>query len=246
MPEWFEDEEFWRTSASSMFGDPLWQVAPGDVDGVIELAGIAPPARVLDLGCGPGRHALELARRGFRVTGVDLSEYLLGEARRRAQESGLAIDLIQQDMREFRGSQEFECALNLFTSFGFFQDPADDRRVVENVFRALVSGGAFVLDTMGKEILARIFQRRDWREHEGELWLYERTVRDDWSWMENRWIVVRDGARKEFAIGHRLFSAAELSSLMLSCGFRRVDAYGDFEGAAYDHNARRLVIVARK
>lgn len=152
-----------------MFGDPHWQAAPGDVEGVIELTGIAPPARVLDLACAPGRHALELARRGFRVTGVDLSTYLLNEARRRAREAGLTVEFIEQDMRDFRRSGEFACALNLFTSFGFFQDPADDRRVVENVFHALEDGGAFVLDTVGKEILSRIFRMRDWRELDEEL-----------------------------------------------------------------------------
>ncbi len=246
MPEWFEDDEFWRTTAPSMFGDQMWQAAPGDVDGVVELAGIAPPARVLDLACGPGRHTLELARRGFRVTGVDLSKFLLDEARRRAQEAGLAVEFIQQDMRHFQGNGEFDCALNLFTSFGFFRDPADDRRVVENAFRALKGGGVFVLDSMGKEILARIFNPRDWREHDEELWLYERKVQEDWSWIENRWIVVRGGVRKEFRISHRLYSAAELSRLMLECGFKRVEAYGDFQGAPYDQDARRLVAVARR
>ncbi len=246
MADWFEDDEFWRTSAPSMFGDPLWQAAPADVEGVIELAGIAAPAQVLDLGCGPGRHTLELARRGFRVTGVDLSKFLLDEARRRAREAGLAVEFVERDMREFRWDGEFDCALNLFTSFGFFEDPADDRRVVENVFHALKSGGAFVLDTLGKEILARVFKSRDWREHDGEFWLYERTVQNDWSWMENRWIVVREGVQKEFRISHRIFSAAELSRLMLECGFERVDAYGDFAGSPYDQDARRLVVVARK
>ncbi len=246
MPEWFEDDQFWQTTAPSMFGDRLWQAAPGDVDGLIELTGIAPPARVLDLACGPGRHALELAQRGFRVTGVDLSKHLLSEARRRAREAGLTIEFIEQDMREFQAAGDFACAVNLFTSFGFFQDPADDRRVVENVYRALEVEGAFVLDTMGKEILSRIFQTRDWREHDGELWLYERTVREDWSWIENRWIVVRDGVQKEFKISHRLYSATELSRLMLEAGFKTVDAYGDFAGTPYDHHARRLVVVARK
>lgn len=171
---------------------------------------------------------------------------MLSEARRRAQEAGLAIEFVERDMREFRRSGEFDCALNLYTSFGFFEDPADDRRVVENAFQALTSGGAFVVDTMGKEILARVFKRRDWREHDGELWLYERTVQDDWSWMENRWILVRDGVRKEFRISHRIYSAAELSRLMLECGFERVDTYGDFAGSPYDPDARRLVVAARK
>ena len=64
--------------------------------------------------------------------------------------------------------------------------------------------------------------------------------------MENRWILIRDGERKEFELSHRLYSAAELTGLLEECGFSRTEAYGDLEGSAYDHEASRLVVIGRK
>ncbi len=136
--------------------------------------------------------------------------------------------------------------VNLFTSFGYFEDPEEDRQVATNVYRSLKSGGAFLIDMMGKEILARVFRKRDWDEENGVLILEERKITKNWSWMESRWIIFADNNRAEVNFSHRIYSAMELASLLTECGFAHVDAYGDLEGRAYDHLARRLVAVARK
>jgi hypothetical protein len=78
------------------------------------------------------------------------------------------------------------------------------------------------------------------------LWLYERRVEAAWSWMVNRWIRIADGERREFDLSHRLFSATELESLMLECGFGSARSYGDLAASPYDQNASRLVVVGRK
>jgi len=114
------------------------------------------------------------------------------------------------------------------------------------VYRSLKSGGVFLIDIMGKEILARIFCERDWHEENGMLILQERKITKNWSWMENRWIMLKDGKRTEFKVTHRLYSAVELASLFTECGFRHINTYGDLSGSAYDHTARRLVMVAHK
>jgi SAM-dependent methyltransferase len=149
-------------------------------------------------------------------------------------------------MRTFCRPDAFDAVVNLFTSFGYFEDPEDDRRVAMNVYRSLKPGGVFLMDIMGKGILARIFRERDWYEEDGVLILQERKITKNWSWMENRWIIFVDNNRTELNLSHRIYSAVELTSLLAGCGFAHVEAYGDLEGSAYDHLARRLVVVAHK
>lgn len=246
MTVWHEQDSFWETVP--MFSQQLWEIAPKEVDSVVSILGIETGAAVLDLPCGVGRHSLELARRGYRVTGVDRTAAYLCEAGEKAAAEGLELELVQADMREFVRPGAFDAALNLYTSFGYFEDPAEDRRVAENFYRSLKPGGALIMEMMGKEVLARIFLPRDWQElPDGSLFLQERKVTDDWSWMENRWILVKDGQRKEFAVGHRIYDGAGLKALLLDVGFESVTLYGGrIEQSPYDNAAQRLMAVARK
>jgi SAM-dependent methyltransferase len=252
MKPWHDRDEFWESTAASMFSERIIAAAPQDVENLVALLGIEPrmqhpAARVLDLCCGVGRHSIELARLGFQVTGVDRTQAYLDRAAARAEEEGLAIEYVCADMRAFCREGAYDAVVNLYTAFGYFEDIEEDRQVVRNVWRSLAPGGVFVLELMGKEVLARIYQARDWAELEdGSLMLQERTIARDWSWMENRWILIRDGERTEFQLGHRVYSAAELKGLLAECGFAQTNAYGGLDGAPYDQAARRLVVVGRK
>lgn len=243
---WHEQDAFWETVAPVLFVQRRWSDAPVEVEQVVYLLGLGSGAHVLDLCCGVGRHSLELARRGFQVTGVDRTRLYLDRASRRAEAEGLKVEFVQSDMRTFCRPDAFDAVVNLFTSFGYFEDPEDDRQVAMNVYRSLKSGGAFLIDIVGKEVLARIFRERDWYEENGLLVLQERKVSKNWSWMESRWIMFKDNNRAELNLSHRIYSAVELASLLAECGFAHIDAYGNLEGIAYDHLARRLVVVARK
>jgi len=246
MKPWHEDDAFWRDNAPVMFGEGRWAAAPEEVDQVVVLGDIQPGAHVLDLCCGVGRHSLELARRGCRVTGVDRTADYLATARRRAEEEGLDVEWVEADMRAFSRPEAFDAVINLLTSFGYFEDQEDDRRVVENVLRSLRPEGVLVMEMMGKEVLARIWRSRDWQEDDGVIILRERRVTRGWSWMENRWILLRGSERTEYKVGHRLYAATELIELLTGVGFFTVEAYGGLDGSPYDHTARRLVVVARK
>ena len=246
MKTWHEDDGFWQTMATVMFTERSWAAVPVQVDQIIRLLGIGPEAAILDLCCGPGRHSLELARRGFRVTGVDRTAAYLARARKVAEKEDLHIELVQDDMRRFSRANAFDVAMLMFTSFGYFRDPAENRQVLVNVCRSLKEQGALILDTMGKEVLARIFRERDWQEYEDAFLLEERRVVDNWSWIENRWILLRGQEQQEFKLSHWVYSATELSAMLRDGGFRSVDVYGDLEGSPYDHAAKRLVAVAHK
>jgi SAM-dependent methyltransferase len=245
MAIWHEQDDFWE--AVPLFDEEHMEIAPAEVDAVLSLLDLEPGAAILDLCCGVGRHSLELARRGYRVTGVDRTAAYLQTARHKAADEGLEVEWVQADMREFVRADAFAAAVNLYTSFGYFEDPAQDRRVAENLFHSLIPGGWLLMEMMGKEILARIFRPRDWRElPDGSLFLQERRICHDWTWIENRWILVKDGQRKEYPLGHRLYDGAGLRALLLQAGFASVALYGDLSGLPYDTEGRRLVAVARK
>ena len=249
MTTWYDRDDLWETFYPTLFSVRQWEMAPAEVEGLLKLADLEPGAHVLDLCCGPGRHALELARRGFQVTGVDRTAAYLDAARQKATEEGLAVEFVEEDMRRFVRPGTFDAAINLFTSFGYFKDLADDLQVAKNLHASLKPGGRLVMDMMGKEVLARIFQHRDWvwlDEEKGVIVLEERTLSQGWGWIENTWILLHGSERKTYSVSHRLYAGTELASLLRQAGFTSVALFGGLEGVPYDQNARRLVAVAER
>jgi SAM-dependent methyltransferase len=245
MATWHEQDEFWETVP--LFTEQRLEMAVEEVEAVIPLLAIEPGAAVLDLCCGVGRHSIELARRGYHVCGVDRTAAYLQAAGERAAAEALTLEWIQADMRQFVRPEAFDAAINLYTSFGYFEDPAQDRQVVDNLFRSLKPGGALIIELMGKEVLARVFAARDWQElPDGSFFLQQREICRDWTWIENRWILIKDGQQREYAVGHRLYDGAGLKALLLEAGFESVTLHGSLQGLPYDHSAQRLVAVARK
>jgi len=243
---WYENGRFWESMSGILFGVERWDLATKEIDHLVELLGLPSEASILDLCCGPGRHSIDMSRRGFEVTGVDRTEQYLAVARDKAAWEGLKIEFVQEDMRKFVRPGAFDAALSMFTSFGYFDDSEDDRIVAENVFRSLKTGGKWVIDLIGKEVLARIFQARDWDEMDDTIILEERTPNADWSIMNMRWILVKNGRTEEFILNLRMYSARELSDLLKSVGFSKTSVYGSLEGAPYDHKAKRLIMVGQK
>jgi SAM-dependent methyltransferase len=243
---WYENELLWEHFMPVLFNQKRMDSTVSEIDSVIALAQIQPPQAVLDICCGIGRHCLELARRGFSVTGVDRTMLYLAKARQQAQAQGIAAEFVQEDMRRFRRSEQFDCAVNLFTSFGYFDDPADDAAALANIYQSLRGGGVLVMDTMGKEVWAKIFLQRQWQEVDGLTVLEERKIINDWAACECRWILLDGHNRYEARFCVRHYSGAELKSLLKSVGFELVTLYGSLAGIPYDHQAARLVAVARK
>lgn len=244
--EWFEDEAFWRASYPFMFPGEMFAAAAEEVEKVVALTGSG-AGTVLDLACGPGRHAVPLARRGARVTGVDSTAFLLAKARAYAEAEGVEVEWRQEDMRSFVRPGAYDLVLSLFTSFGYFDDPAENRAVLENARASLKEDGALVVDVRGKEMIARDFEVTGSREVPGVgLVVERRAVTHDWSRMANDWILIEDGTATRFQIRHWIYSGAELEDLLLGVGFGRVDLYGSLDGEPYGPEAKRLIAVARR
>ncbi|MBV8215978.1 MAG: class I SAM-dependent methyltransferase [Verrucomicrobia bacterium] len=244
-PEWFEDERFWESTYPFIFPKERFAAAEAEVAELAKLTG-SPFRQVLDLCCGPGRHSIPLARQGARVTAVDRSPFLLDKARSRAESEKLGIEWVEQDMRLFVRPEAFDLAINLFTSFGYFGDE-EDLTVLRNVFCSLTPGGFFIIDVLGKEIIARGFapsaveQRAD-----GSIWVQTREIIDDWYRIRSRWFLIRDDKVTEAAFDTALYSGRELANLLKQAGFDNVKLFGSLQGIPYDLQAQRLVAVAQK
>jgi SAM-dependent methyltransferase len=247
MAEWYKDDSFWTTFEGYMFSAQRLGAAKTEVDQMIALLGLQPGARVLDLCCGPGRHSLEFARRGYKVTGVDLTRAYLDKARAAAARENLACEFVESDMRAFSRPATFDAAINFFTAFGYFDDPADDLKVARNLCESLRPGGRMLVDVNGKENLARKFTERDWsRRDDGTIVLEERELLDGWRRIRTRWILLSGSDRREATLVLRLYSGSELAALLERAGFSRVALYGSLKATPYDQNAQRLIAVATK
>ncbi|NLJ46908.1 MAG: class I SAM-dependent methyltransferase [Treponema sp.] len=227
-----------------MFDENRWAETPGVVDAIESLAASAPGDAVLDACCGPGRHSLEFAHRGYRVTGVDLMESYLEAARESSREDGLDIEFLRADMRDFRRPGSFDLAVNLFNSFGYFADPAEDLGMLRNIRESLRPGGRFVLEMLGKETAARDFTEGEWFERNGWTVLTEYSVVGAWEGMRNRWVLIRGAERIERSFVQRLYSGTEMAALLARAGFGEVRILGSLRGAPYDRKAENLVVLA--
>jgi SAM-dependent methyltransferase len=240
-----------------MFDDAHWKEVPAVADAITRLANfdfygetskpqIDPNPKVLDLCCGFGRISAELARRGFSVTGVDITESYLQTAKEEADHENLNIEYIKADAREFVRKDFFDLAVNMYISFGYFEKPEDDLLLVRNAYESLKSGGSFIIETLGKEIAVRDFVEREWFERAGFMVLTEYESLDSWTLLKNRWILVKDGKKIERVFSQRLYSASELRSLLLEAGFSKVDIFGDWDESPYDRRAAKLIVIGRK
>jgi SAM-dependent methyltransferase len=240
---WFEDD--WLDLLAPRFPAERTELA---VEFLVQQLALEPGSRVLDVACGHGRVALPLARRGIRVTGIDASPRSLALAREAADAEGLDVELVELDMRELDYGAEFDAAINVFSSFGYFDDEADDRRVLEGIARALRPGGALVLDVINPPGLFRVYRANAWEELEdGTVWLQEHEY--DQARGRNRavWTFVRpDGRRTELRHSIRLYTTAELVAMLADAGLELDAAWGGWDGGELGLDAFRQILRARR
>ncbi len=204
-------------------------------------------SRVLDCPCGQGRHAHLLAEAGFIVDGLDYSRELLAVARARG--TGRALRFHEGDMRRLpaRWSGRFDAVVNLFTSFGFFDDPGDDRRVLAGFARVLRPGGLLVWHGGSRDgVMSRFLARDWWRTADGTLFGQERRfeplsgvlhVTSTWRGPDG------DGER-----GHRirLYAASELADRMREVGLVVERAFDGWTERPLGRRAGEMLLLARK
>ena len=243
--EWYESffsplvMQFWRAVIPA--GSTHDEVA--FVEGALGLAG---PGRLLDLPCGEGRHALELARRGHQVTGVDLSPYALEQASAEARRTGAPVELLAGDMRA-PPPGPFDGACCLGNSIGYLSHE-DLRRFLRAMLAVVRPGGRWVVDTgtAAESLLPRFGGDDRTLEAAGIRF----TVRQRYDAVEGRLrqeaVLERGDEREETSISYGVYTVAELRRLFHEAGWSVVGLHGALDGRPFTLGDPRLLLVAER
>ena len=246
--EWFESEEFWKNYGPIMFDSHHWAEAPGIASAICKIAGLTKGSKILDAGCGPGRVSVEFALLDLDVTGVDLIESELAAAKETCDAENVKVEFVKADLREYVEEKKFDCAVNLYTSFGYCESIEDDLKILKNIASSIKDDGFFIMECTSREIAVQYFTEGEWFERAGKTVLTEFSVEGAWEGLRSKWILIDNntGRRVEHVFVQRLYSAIELKRMMLLSGFKSAEIYGDFNFSPYNQNAKTMVIVARK
>lgn len=205
-------------------------------------------ARVLDLACGLGRHAIAMAKLGYQVTGVDFNPRYLENAAAEADRAGVEVRWMVGDMRSLHVEEGFDGVYSYFTSFGYFSD-RENEKVISNIVQSLRHSGRFLLDMANRDWILTHPQQRTWaRQEDGALLMEEATLDLPSSRVISRLILIQPqgGAEvtKEFNL--RLYTSAELTAMFARLGLIVKHVWGGPDRSEYSAESRRLVLLAER
>ena len=205
-------------------------------------------SKVLDIACGSGRHSLELARRGFDVTGFDLSKFLISEAKKTlksSKEKNLKLRFLIKDMRDFNFKNSFEIAVNIFTSFGYFEDDSENFKVIKNASDSLKKGGYFVFDFINRKYLEKNIVPYSKSRKGIYTIIQKRRIENGFVKKD---IQIKKGNKiSEFNEILKLYSMIEFKKVFESYNLKIQNLYGDYFGNKFSESkSQRLIIIAKK
>ncbi len=203
---------------------------------------------VFDICCGIGRHARPLAARGCQVAGVDISEPNINAANKLAEQEGVAdhCQFHLSDIRDFAPPQNCDLAINIFTSFGYFESDQADAIIVAKAAQSLRPSGRFILDIANREAVIAGFKPRQRRGRRGNYVIEEAQLDLTTGRLVGTWTFVLAGQKNQHTVSIRLYALHELVKMVEEQGLKFVEAFGDFEGNPYERMSPRCIVIAEK
>lgn len=252
-PNWWKtlfDEVYLVTDAPFVCNADLTRHEVNVVENVLALC---PADRILDLCGGQGRHAVELARRGYHnPTVLDYSEFLLRRGRREAAEAGLMVTFLEGDARATTlPDASFDVILLMANSFGYFIDPQDDCQVLRESARLLPSGGRFLLDLIDRDAALQHFRPESWHEATDDMVVcWQREQVDEVIRVREMVLSKTTGLVRDRTYAERLYTPEQLSRLLLDHGFGDIRilpkafVHTPEEGKDYGLATNRMLVIA--
>jgi len=247
--------EWFRAAFDETYLDRYYRRDDEEADGFVAaiLAHHPPPdgGLVLDVACGMGRHSRTVARRGYRVIGVDLSMTMLERAASSTEDaSGMAPLFVRADKRALPFPADpgrADMVLNLFTSFGYFLDDEENRSAFHQMAGALRPGGLMVVDFLNRDQLigGLVPEDEEWRE--GLRITQNRRITEDGLRIEKRvTLSYADDRQESLFESVRLYSPEQLEELARSAGLQVERCWGDYSGAPHGPHSSRFILFARR
>ncbi len=215
-----------------------------------------PNSRILDLACGNGRHSILFARKGFETLGIDLSGFLINQAKKQLKEEykrftkNLKFEI--RDMREINHKKQFDLVVNLFSSFGYFISQKDNEKVIKGISLALKPGGFFLFDFLNSSYLRKNLVPFDIKKLAGKSAIQIRNI-------DNGFVIKEIYILSERKPGHyypdilhfteriRLYSLKDFQRMFNDNNLRIIKSFGDYNGSKFNENkSKRLIIIAKK
>ena len=245
MEHWWENFfhgvalDFWRAAISD-------EQTRAEADFIVKQLQLANPARVLDVPCGNGRLSIELAKRGFELTGVDLAREFFDEAKSSSIQAGVDVDWHEGDMRELPWSREFDGAFCFGNSFGYLDDRAN-ADFLKAISQTLKPGRRFILDAPAiAECILTTFQSSRSIELAGIKVDIEHRYDHEQGRMFNDFTFTRDGIEDKRPSSQRVYTYHELTELLRAASLEPVGAYASLTEEPFKLGAQRLLLISEK
>lgn len=217
-------------------------------------------ATILDLACGHGRLTVPLAKEGYRITGFDFSQYLLDIAQQKGQAANIEVSFVRGDMRHLPFNNGFDAIINIFTSFGYFENVEEDLAVLKGVHQGLKRNGYFIMDFANSpKAISWLYENGDVDRETGELFSEKTETLSNGLTVHQserldvgtlRWRMKRSwregGKDHSYCTNVRMYFLAELQQLMKEAGLSVERVYGDFDASPYQADSERILILSRK
>jgi len=237
--KWFDSSFYYKLYANHDDNE-----AASFIDELLNELQPASGSRMLDLGCGNGRHSKWLASKGFDLTGIDLAASSIRDAKKYESNT---LRFYRQDMRVPFGKNAFDYVFNFFTSFGYFDNPEDDNKVVRNIFSALKPGGLLVMDYMNADYAERRLTASEEKEIDGIIYHISK-------WADEKYIFKKIsieeelfGRPLEYTERVKKFSVSDFKQLLKNNGLRLINVFGDYQLNGYDsETSSRIIMIAKK
>ena len=219
-----------------------------EIDFLVDALPLKPGARVLDVGCGFGRHSVELARRRYRVLGIDPAAAMIRAARDNAQEAGVAVDFQQVAAEGYFTAEPFDAALCLFTTLGQVPPASDDdnRDLLTTVFDSLKVGGRFALELPQKQPALDALKPSDRFGSDTSYAQVDRSYDAGTGIVTEKFHIVSPDGSQDYHLRYRLFTRQDVTGLLAAAGLQILESHGGYNRADLTDDSSLMLFICAK